>query len=115
LEKEKKYTVKITPEAEYYYYELLEYLFKTHTPEKVDLKSNEIIDLAFTLEKYPYRGSVESKLDFLGKKHRYLLYKVTQRKDVKILYIIDEHKRIVYVVDFFGTEMDDNQIKKRNM
>jgi len=114
LEKEQKYTVEITPEAKFYYFELLEYLYKTHSPEKADLKSNEIMNLVYTLDRNPFRGRIESKLDFLEIEHRFILYKITNRKEVKIIYAINENQKKVVVTDFLGTEMDDKKIEKRN-
>ncbi|WP_375578032.1 hypothetical protein ABWH96_13390 [Marivirga tractuosa] len=114
MEKEKKYKVEITPEAKFYYFELLEYLYKTHSPEKADMKSIEIMNLVYTLDKNPSRGRIESKLNFHEIEHRFILYKITNRKEVKIIYTVNENQKKVIVTDFFGTEMDDKKIEKRN-
>jgi len=114
VEEQTSYLVEITPEAEHYYFNLLEYLYKTHTSERASNKSDEILDMAMSLVKNPHRGSRERRLDFLGKEHRFLLYEITSRKQVKIIYFIDEPDKTVYVTDFFGTELDDRKISKRN-
>lgn len=114
MEEQTSYLVEITPEAELYYFNLLECLYKTHTSESASNKANEILEMATSLDKNPHRGSHERKLDFLGKEHRFLLYEITSRKQVKIIYFIDDLSKIVYVTDFFGTEMDDRKISGRN-
>jgi hypothetical protein len=42
------------------------------------------------------------------------LCKITNRKEVKIIYVINENQKKVVVTDFFGTEMDDKKIETRN-
>lgn len=66
MEEESSYVVEITPEAEIYYLQLIEYLYSTHSPESAQIKSDEILDLAMSLDKLRDRGTPESKLDFLG-------------------------------------------------
>ncbi|MEM9894731.1 MAG: hypothetical protein AAF789_00050 [Bacteroidota bacterium] len=70
--------------------------------------------MALSLDRMPARGKDEDRLAFLGMGHKYLLYEVTSRKSIKIIYFIDEPKKIVFVTDFFPTEMDDSRIEKRN-
>ncbi|SNS77132.1 hypothetical protein SAMN05421640_1171 [Ekhidna lutea] len=114
MEEESSYVVDITPEGETYYYDLLKYLYSTHSEESADRKSDEILDMALSLDKMPNRGSDEDKLAFLGVGHKYLLYEVTTRKTIKIIYFIDNSAKMVYVTDFFPTEMDDSRIEERN-
>jgi hypothetical protein len=108
------YTVKITPEAEYYYYEILEYFYKYHSRQSGDRKSAELLDLAIALEINPQRGTIEGKLKRLEKSHRFILYHYTFRKAVKIIYFIDELQQIVYITDFFPCTMNDQKINKRS-
>jgi len=114
VEEKPDFLVEITPEAELYYLNLLEYLFKTHTSSSASDKADEIMGMVMSLDKSPHRGSIESRLEFLGKGHRFLLYKITSRKQVKIIYFVDEPGMTVYVTDFFGTEMYEGKIGKRN-
>ncbi len=95
------------------YLQLIEYLYQTHSIESAERKADEILDLAMSLEKLPHRGTPESKLDFLDVQHRYLVYQVTDRKTVKIIYLIDESKMKVFVTDFFGSEMNESRIPER--
>lgn len=113
MEGKTSYLVEITPEAELYYFDLLEYLYKTHTPESASNKADEILGMAMSLDQNPKRGSDERRLAFLDKGHRFLLYKITSRKQVKIIYFVDELNKTVYVTDFFPTKMDDKRISKR--
>ena len=114
MEEKPSYVVNITSEGEVYYYDLLRYLYSTHSIESADRKSNEILALALSLEKMPNRGRDEDKLAFLGAGHKYLLYEVTHRKTIKIIYFIVESEKMVYITDFFPTEMDDSGIEERN-
>lgn len=114
MEKKSCYTVKITLEAESYYYDILEYFYKYHSEESADRKSNELLELAVTLENNPSRGRLEEKLKFLERDHRFLLYYYTPRNAIKIIYFIDEPSKTVYVTDFFPCENDDNKINDRS-
>ena len=114
MEKATKYLVETTPEAEFYFLQLLEYLYSTHSKESADNKADEVLNLAMSLENNPYRGRVEDKLLFLEKGHRFLLYRYTPRKSIKVIYFIDESMKKVYITDFFGTEMDDQRISERS-
>ncbi len=113
MEGRKGYLVQITPEAELFYFDLLEYLFKTHQSNSASRKAGEILEMALSLKVNPHRGSIEQKLRFLGKEHRFLPYRITARKEVKIIYFVNKANNTVYVTDFFGTEMDDKKISKR--
>ena len=113
MEEETGYTVEITPEAELYYINVLEYFYSHHSVESADRKSGELLEQAMSLENYPSRGSKEELLKSLGKDHRYLLYHYTRRKTIKIIYFIDHHARKVYVTDFFPCAADEKRIIKR--
>jgi plasmid stabilization system protein ParE len=108
------FTIEITPEAEGYFLQAVEYLYTTHTPAQAAKKSEEILEMAMSLNRLPKRGSIEEKLIFLNKAHRYLVYHVTSRKTIKIIYFIDEAAMKVYITDFFGTEMNDDRIAERS-
>jgi len=114
VEEEESYYVEITPEAEFYYIKLLEFLHSTHTQESAFRKGDEVLNMAMSLDRNPNRGAAEKKLKFSTAKHRFLLYKVSKRHQVKIIYFVDEHSKKVYVTDFFGTQMDDDKIFMRN-
>ena len=95
--------------------DLLEHLYTTHTIESAAKKSEEILDMAMSLDQQPYRGSQELLLEHLGKNHKYLVYKITSRKTVKIIYFIEESVKTVFVTGFFGTAMDDSLTAKRSI
>jgi mRNA-degrading endonuclease RelE of RelBE toxin-antitoxin system len=114
LEEKTKYTVEITPEAEAFYYNILEYFYKYHSAKSADKKSNELLELAISLEANPTRGTFEKRLKSLGKEHRFLLYYYTTRNAIKVIYFVDELNKVVYVTDFFPCENDDKKISKRN-
>lgn len=113
METAKGYVVEITPLAEQFYFELLDYLFGTHHPDSAFRKADEILALAISLKHHPYRGAIEPSLEFLGKAHRFLLYEITRGKEVKIIYFVDEPNQKVYVTDFFGTRQDAKKLIQR--
>lgn len=114
MEEKANYTVKITPEAEGFYYDILDYFYKHHSKESADRKSDELINLAITLEKNPSRGRIEENLKILGRNHRFILYYYTPRKAIKIIYFIDVLNKTVYVTDFFPCKSDENKISGRS-
>jgi len=114
LEKSSSYLVEITPEAEQYYLELLSYLYQTHSSKSANKKSEYILDLAMSLDENPNRGSREEDLEYLGKEHQFLIYPITKRKTVKVIYFVEEDIKTVYVTDFFPTEMNPSKLKDRN-
>lgn len=113
MEEKSQYTVEITPEAEDFYNNILEYFYKYHSKESADRKSNELIDLAISLETNPLIGRIEENLRSLGKEHRFILYYYTSRNAIKIIYFTDEEDKVVYITDFFLCESDDNIISDR--
>ena len=115
MEEEISYRVEITPEAEIFFEELLKYLYKTHSENSAKKKLSEIIELAFSLTQNLHQGSQEESLLYLGKDHQYLVYFVTKRKTVKIIYFVNEVNKTVYITDFFRTLMLPDKIKKRNL
>ncbi len=113
MERESSYTVEITPEAENYYFDILDYFYKYHSEESADRKSKALLEKAIALESNPFIGIKEENLEFLGYGHRYILYYYTRVKAIKIIYFIDEERKIVYITDFFPCERDENKISER--
>lgn len=113
METAKGYVVEITPQAERFYFELLDYIFSTHHPDSASRKADEILALAISLIHNPYRGTLEQRLESLGKVHRFLLYEITRSKEVKIIYFVDEINQKVFVTDFFGTRQDAKKLSQR--
>ncbi len=113
MEEAKIYLVEITPQAEKYYIDILEYLFATHSQDRATLKSEAILEMAMSQENMPHRGSLESSLDYMGKAHKYLVYHVTKRKTIKIIYFIEEPNK-VFVTDFFPCNSNSDNITQRN-
>ena len=113
MEEATNYKVEITAEAEHFYVDILTYFYKHHSEQRADRKSAELLDLAISLETDPQRGTIEETLKPLTKNHKFLLYYYTHRKAIKIIYFIDELKKIVYVTDFFPCQMDDKKISRR--
>ena len=50
MEEESSYVVAITPLGEAYYYDLLKYLYSTHSEESAARKSDEILNMALSLD-----------------------------------------------------------------
>ena len=113
MERESIYTVAISPEAEGYYRDVLEYLYNHHSGVSADRKSTELLELVIGLEDNPTIGRIEENLRSFGREHRYVLYYYTTRKAIKIIYFINEQEKTVYVTDFFPCESDEIKISKR--
>ena len=114
MEEQKGYIVKITSKAEQYYWDLLAHLYETHSIESANKKSDDILKLAMSLKDNPERGCLEEDLAHYEKGFRALIYHVTKRNTIKIIYFIDEAKKTVYVTDFFPTRQDPNKKTKRS-
>ncbi len=114
MEEQTRYLVEITSKAEQYYWNLLAHLYETHSVESANKKSDDIIKLAMSLEDNPERGRLEEELARYDKEFRALIYHVTKRNTIKIIYFIDEVKKTVYVTDFFPTRQDPKKKTKRS-
>ncbi|WP_299628207.1 hypothetical protein [uncultured Tenacibaculum sp.] len=114
MEESKSYVVEITSKAEQYYWNLLTHLYETHSVESANKKSDEIIALAMSLEINPERGSLEEDLASFNKEFRSLIYPITKRNTIKIIYFIEVSTNTVYVTDFFATSMNPLRRKKRS-
>jgi hypothetical protein len=113
LETLKEYTVEITDNGKLHYFEVLEYFYEYMSFESATKKSEELFASAYSLKYLPERGQLEITLQHLKKEHRYLLYHSTSRRAIKIIYFLDKKRGVVYVTDFFPTEMDEKKIKDR--
>lgn len=114
METVKKYEVEITLQARLYYFEILEYFYEYSSYESATRKAEELFDAARSLETLPERAPLEPALEHLEKEHQYLLYQDTTRSTIKIIYFLDKKREVVYVTDFFPTEMDKRKLKGRN-
>ena len=113
-QEDSKYQVIITDPAEISFYEILEFLFDHYTLDRAEELANTLRDTTNSLHYQPKRGALEHRLIGRDKEYRFILFKRIPRAEIKILYYIDESKRIVNVTDFFPTEMDDNKVANRN-
>lgn len=109
-----EFEVIFTSSARLFFYDLLEYLLSYYSLTRVEQISSELIDLALRLSHLYNRGTPEPELMSRSKKYRYLLYNRTGRKTIKIIYYVDYQLRLVYVTDFFPTEMDNKKISRRS-
>ena len=66
MEEATTYTVEITPEAELFYHEILTYFYQYHSEQSANRKSEELLNLAISLERLPERGTLENRLQGLG-------------------------------------------------
>ena len=113
-EEKSQYQVEFTPSSKYYFYEVLEYFYEYYPPERAEELADELEQLAQSLDKLPHRGTLEKWLSERKKDYRFLLFKRTDRSEVKIIYFIEESLKKVYVTDFFPTEKDAEQIAERS-
>ncbi|NEN21979.1 hypothetical protein G3O08_00480 [Cryomorpha ignava] len=95
------------------YLDLMYILYESHSEKSANKKFVEILEKALSLSSKPNRGRLEDNLSYLNKRHRFLVYAITRRRTVKIIYFVDESKKTVYVTDFFATEMHPSKIQLR--
>lgn len=114
METIKEYEVEVTSKAKLHYFEILEYFYEHMSYDSATRKSEELYTSIHSLKFLPERGQLELSLQYLNKEHRYLLYKSTSRTTIKVIYFVDKKRGVVYVTDFFPTEMDEKKIKDRN-
>lgn len=114
MEAVKRYQVEVTLRAKLHYFEILDYFFEQMSPMSAAKKADELYEVVSSLETLPERGQIEFALRRLQKDHRYLLYKSTSRRTIKVIYFLDKERDVVYVTDFFPTEMNEEKIADRN-
>ena len=87
---------------------------RSKASEKSQRIADQFRDSVKFLETLPHRNPQEKALENANYTYRFLLFKRTNRSDIKIIYRIDEDKHRVYVTDFFPTEKDLSKLVKRN-
>lgn len=113
-ESKKEYKVIITTPAKNRYFEVLDYVYKYHNLSRAEEISKELIEIAEGLKFLPSRGKLETKLSNKNELFRFILYKRTNSATIKIIYYISEAEQVVYITDYFPTEMVDTKIKYRS-
>jgi mRNA-degrading endonuclease RelE of RelBE toxin-antitoxin system len=113
-EKESEFEVIITKPAEINFYSVLEYFYEHYSFERAEEISDELRDKVKELHFSPEKGSIELSLKERNNKYRFILFRRTKIKDIKIIYFVDISSKKVFVTDFFPCEMDYQKIPKRN-
>jgi hypothetical protein len=111
-EQPESYRVIITPTGKKLYYELLLRLYDLHSYERVGEISEGLLELADSLKTFPEKGAIEEMLS-RENQYRYLVYQRTTRATIKLIYYVDQFDKMVYITDFFATEMSPDKIAKR--
>ena len=103
---EKEYQVIIaTPAKNRYHNQVLPYLHSNFSFESAVGIDENIIQIAATLNRNPFRGRREDYLKEMNEEFRFILFKEPKHFELKIIYFVDDKKEIVYVTDFFPTKM----------
>lgn len=77
----------------------------------IALKSAEKVDAQLqVLMKYPYRGTPEPLLN----KERIIYRSVHIHKKIKLIYKVDDKQGVIYVVDFWNTDMLSKNLIQRD-
>jgi hypothetical protein len=82
--------------------------------KKAEKIAIELLKFPFILKKFPKMGTKEQILEERPENFRFLLFDRTERITVKILYYVDYERYVIYITDFFPSEMLNKKIKKRN-
>lgn len=112
MENRKEYQVILTLQGKANFKLIWESLYETHSISSAEKKIDELYTLTLSLSRMPKRGNVEKLLNYIDKEYRYLIYSITKRKLVKILYRIEGDK--VFIIDFFPCQMDALKLIRRN-
>ena len=96
-----------------YFREFYDSLLFTHSKRSAKKKAMEIANMTSSLKENPYRGSIEDELEYLNIGHRYIIYEVTKRNKLKIIYFIDESDPSVHITDFFPCSMKPSKMRNR--
>ncbi|WMJ72548.1 hypothetical protein RCC89_05145 [Cytophagaceae bacterium ABcell3] len=107
---QERYQVIITEPAKKSYYEILEVLFDSYSPERFAQIAEELYSKPHELEIMPERGALEPLLSGRKNQYRYLLYHRTKTMTIKIFYQVDQAEKKVYVARFFPTEMNPENL-----
>lgn len=102
---EKAFSLKITDNAKAAYFELLDYLFQYYSLSRANELAEALLNAPLVLLEQPYLGSREPSLLHRTIDYRFLLFQRSNRATVKIVYYIDDSHKIIYITDFFPTEM----------
>jgi hypothetical protein len=87
------------------------YLNSNFSPRRVFEIDVEIFESVESLQYQPHRCSREPMFIESSKALRFLLYRASDRFELKILFFIDELPKKVFVVDFFPTRMNPTRMK----
>ena len=109
-----EFEIIITPFAEKACFQVLEYVYEYHTKKRAEKIALELLQFPFILKQFPKLGTLELILEERPEKFRFLLFDRTERITVKILYYVDYERYVIYITDFFPSEMLNKKIKKRN-
>jgi hypothetical protein len=91
--------------------EIYPYLNSNFSPRRVFEIDIEIFEKVGSLQYLPQRGSRERTLTDLSQEARFVLYRASDKFELKILFYIDESAQTVYVTDFFPTKMNPVRMK----
>ena len=112
--KQEVYRIIITKPAKERYYQVLDYIYEYYTENRANEIALELLDYPDQLSTFPKKGSLEENLSHRSEGFRYILYKRAAGAQIKIIYFTDDEEKIVYITDFFPTEMNHRKIKYRS-
>ena len=108
----KEYQVIVTNPAKFRFQdEILEYIERNFSWNRAEEVEVEILNLVKSLSLNPQRGAIEKSLAIKNNTLRFVLYQATRYFEIKVLYLIEEEKRFVFIIDFFPTRMNPSKIK----
>jgi len=107
------YSINITLSGELYFRELYEGLQFTYSLEKANKEVIGILEFTNSLNNNPYRDASKKQLKHLSDDYRFVLYDITKRNQIKIIFFIEESTKTIYITDFFPCSMNPNKIMNR--
>jgi len=98
---EREYEVIIaTPAKNRYHESILPYLHSNFSFERAVEIDENIIQMASSLNRNPFRGRKEDYLEDMNEEFRFILFRETKHFELKIIYFIEENKEAVWILRF---------------
>ena len=73
----------------------------------------ELLNVIYSLNQNPKRGSTVKELKHLGMGHLFIIYPITKRNKIKVIYFIEDSTQTIHITDFFPCQMNPSSITRR--
>ena len=103
--------LRLTDTAKVAYLELLDYFLKHYSMARANELAESLLDAPLQLIEHPFMGPLEPTLAHRSHAYRFILFQRSNRATIKIIDYLDEANKIIYITDFFPTEMHPENVR----